>query len=105
MIRARAPIALFVYARRDHAQRTVEALKRNALATESDLIVFSDGPKNASASEAVRAVRDYVHSVDGFKSIAVIEQERNLGLSASIISGVGRVCETHGRVIVLEDDL
>jgi hypothetical protein len=105
MTRDCAPIALFVYARPDHVRRTVQALKRNKWAQDSELIVFSDGPKSPDASKAVGVVRDYVHAVEGFKSVTVVEQERNLGLSASIVAGVGAVCETHGRVIVMEDDL
>ncbi|HOD41388.1 MAG TPA: glycosyltransferase family 2 protein, partial [Candidatus Wallbacteria bacterium] len=41
-----APIVLFVYNRPDHTRRTVEALLKNEFAGESELIVFSDGPKN-----------------------------------------------------------
>src|ERR1051326_5792367 len=104
MIRDCAPIALFVYARPDHARRTVDALKRNTLAAASELFVFSDGPKSAAASQPVAAVRDYVRTIQGFKSVTVIEQEGNLGLAASIIAGVGQVCQSHGRVIVMEDD-
>ncbi len=40
-----APIALFVYNRPWHTRQTVEALQRNELAAESELIVFSDGEK------------------------------------------------------------
>jgi len=43
-----APIALFVYNRPWHTQQTVEALLNNAEAAESDLIIFSDGPKDES---------------------------------------------------------
>lgn len=38
-------------------------------------------------------------------SAIVIEQEINQGLSRSIAKGVSDLCETHGRVVVLEDDL
>jgi hypothetical protein len=100
-----APIALFVYARPDHTRRTVEALKRNLLAEESDLIVFSDAPRQAEVAASVEAVRNYVRTLDGFKSVSIVERESNLGLAASIIGGVTNVCETQGRVIVLEDDL
>src|ERR1044071_7071975 len=105
MTRICAPIALFVYARLDHTRRTVEALKRNPLVEASDLIVFSDAPKQAEIVARVEAVRSYIRALDGFKSVSIIERQSNLGLAASITSGVNRICETHGRVIVLEDDL
>lgn len=100
-----APIALFVYARPEHTHLTVQALQKNTLATQSNLIIFSDAAKSDSQENAVQQVRDYVHKITGFKSITIIEQENNKGLANSIIDGVSAICEQHGKVIVLEDDL
>ena len=41
-----APIILFVYNRPEHTKKTIEALKKNELASESVLYVFSDGAKD-----------------------------------------------------------
>ena len=38
-----SPIILFVYKRPKHTAETVEALKKNELASESVLYVFADG--------------------------------------------------------------
>lgn len=100
-----APIALFVYNRLDHTKATVEALQKNFLAAQSELFVFCDGEKDANGSAAVRAVRDYVKSISGFKNLQIIEKEKNHGLAQSIISGVSEIVEKFGRVIVLEDDM
>jgi hypothetical protein len=100
-----APIALFVYARPDHTRRTIEALARNRLAGESELIVFSDAPRRPDIAPSVETVRSFVRTVDGFKTVRIVERKSNLGLALSIIGGVSNVCDTHGRVIVLEDDL
>lgn len=100
-----APITLFTYNRPWHTRQTVEALQKNELAKQSDLIIFSDAPKNSLASESVQEVRDYLHTVDGFKSIKIVERTENWGLAKSIITGVTDVVNEHGRVIVLEDDL
>lgn len=100
-----APIALFVYNRPDHTRRTVQALQACAGAKESELYVFSDGPRTAQAEAAVNEVRAYVTGIDGFARSEVIERETNLGLADSIIDGVTRLCNAHGRVIVVEDDL
>src|SRR6185312_14967143 len=105
MMRSCAPIALFVYNRPDHTRLTIESLRRNLLAGESDLIVFSDAPKNPDVAASVAQVRDYVRTVDGFKSTQIVERPVNFGLAKSIADGIAQICNEHGRVIVLEDDM
>lgn len=100
-----APIALFVYNRPLHTRQTVAALQKNKLASESDLIIFSDAPKRPEAAAAVGEVREYIKAITGFRSVNIVERDRNLGLANSIIDGVTRLCQEYGRVIVLEDDL
>ena len=100
-----APIALFVYNRPTHTRETAEALRANHLAVDSDLFIYSDAPKNESASESVQEVREYVKTIAGFKSVTIVERENNWGVDPSIIDGVSELCERFGRVIVLEDDL
>jgi hypothetical protein len=52
-----APICLFVYNRIDLTIRTVEALKKNILAKKSDLIIFSDAPKEIEQTKVVGEIR------------------------------------------------
>lgn len=100
-----SPIILFVYNRQWHTQQTIEALQQNELADESDLIIYSDAPKNGRACSKVQEVRDYIKSVDGFKSVKIIEREKNWGLAANIIDGVTEVVNQYGKIIVMEDDI
>lgn len=100
-----APIALFVYNRPDHTRRTVESLRQNKLAGASDLLVFSDAPKSEAQARKVGEVREYIRTIDGFKSVTVHERDHNFGLARSIIDGVTAVVNQYGRVIVLEDDM
>lgn len=103
-----APVTLFVYNRPTHTRKTVEALLKNKEAAETDLYVFCDGPKADSIpeqQEKINAVRDYIRSVSGFKSITIFESTVNKGLAQSIIEGVTSIINKHQRVIVLEDDL
>ncbi len=102
---AYAPVLLFVYNRPAHVRRTVEALRANLLAAESDLYVYSDAAKDESSLEAVREVRAYVRHIDGFRSVTVVERPQNWGLARNIIDGVTTHVNRAGRVIVLEDDL
>lgn len=100
-----APICLFTYNRLNETRQTVEALKRNFLASSSELFVFSDGPKNEANIVKVEEVRQYLRSIRGFKNITIKESPENKGLANSIINGVSLIIEKYEKVIVLEDDL
>ena len=93
-----APVVLFVYNRPWHFQKTVEALRRNELAGESALFVFSDGPKGNSDQEGVEKVRMYAKTITGFKNIKVIDRDQNIGLAKSIIAGVTEVVNDYGSI-------
>ena len=100
-----APIALFTYNRADHTHQAVESLLRNAEAKDTDLFIFSDGPKNEKATEGVKANREFIRTITGFKSITIIEREKNWGLAKNLIEGITKINDEFGRVIVVEDDL
>lgn len=100
-----APIILFCYARKEHLESTVESLKKNPLSSKSDLYLYSDASKNEKDKEQVLAVRDYIKTISGFKSITIVEQKKNIGLAENIISGVTDIVNKYNKVIVLEDDL
>jgi len=100
-----APIVVFVYNRPWHTKKTVEALKKNKLAKESKLFIFSDGAKNKEAEKEVKKVRAYIKIITGFKSIKIIKRKENFGLAKSTIQGVTKVVNKYGKIIVLDDDL
>jgi hypothetical protein len=100
-----APIVLFIYKRPWHSRQTLEALKKNVFASESNLFVFADGPKTIADEPKVREVRDHIRTIGGFKSVSIVEREQNLGLAESITTGVTEVLNHYGSVIVVEDDL
>jgi GT2 family glycosyltransferase len=100
-----APIALFVYNRPRHTERTLKFLKQNELATETRLFIFSDGAKTPDDEESVKEVRELLKHIDGFKSVEIIERKQNMGLAESVIAGVTRLVKDYKQVIVFEDDL
>ncbi len=100
-----APIILFTYKRIEQTKKTVEALTRNLLAPDSDLHIYSDGPKNSNDTIGVNAIRNYLKSITGFKSISIHEHKDNKGLAYSIVNGVSEIIKKHGNCIVLEDDI
>lgn len=103
-----APIILFAYNRPEHTQAVLEALAMDPCAEISELFVFCDGPKPGSSMDTINRimkVRQIIRSRLWCGSVDIIERDHNLGLSASIIDGVGQVMSRYGRAIILEDDL
>ncbi|MCU1281522.1 MAG: hypothetical protein JWM53_5068 [bacterium] len=99
-----APIAIFVYRRAEHARTLLRTLSACPELADSPVYVFCDGAKSPDAVTGVTETRRAVREAAPAHAIFV-ERERNLGLSRSIIQGVGELCDRFGRLIVLEDDL
>lgn len=103
-----APIVLFVYNRPWHTLQTLESLKNNELASESELYVYCDGPKeNASEQDLIKIkeTRDVIKKNQWCGKVNIIERNDNKGLAYSIIDGVTDVVSRYGKIIVLEDDI
>lgn len=100
-----APLIIFTYNRLDTLEFVIKNLQKNILADKTDLFIFSDYPKKEKDLENVNKVRDFLHSINGFKTINIIEREENYGLAKNIIEGVTDIINKYEKVIVLEDDL
>jgi hypothetical protein len=100
-----APVAVFAFNRPFHFQKTLSALAINDLAARSDVFVYLDGPRTENDCVANKKIQEICNGVNEFRSLTLVRRDRNYGLASSIISGVTELCESHGRVIVLEDDL
>ncbi|MDK2840609.1 MAG: hypothetical protein PWQ17_114 [Anaerophaga sp.] len=99
------PIVLFCYNRPKHLKQTIEALKKNKLSSESDLFIFSDGYKGKEDRNDVKAVREIIRNISGFRRVVLRENDRNLGLEKSIIQGINEAFTRAQACIVLEDDI
>jgi hypothetical protein len=99
-----APIALFVYRRFDLVDHVLDALELCPEFPDSDIYIYSDGPKSEAAAHDVEQVRGAIKQRQR-PNIRLIEAQENRGLATSIIAGVSELCTQYGRVIVLEDDL
>lgn len=99
-----APIAVFVYRRPDHTRKMIDSLAGNPEFSKSPVYVFSDGPRSPEVAKVVDETRKVVRSVS-HGNIRIKENDSNQGLASSISSGVSEICERHGRIIVIEDDL
>ena len=100
-----APIVIFIYNRIFHFKTTIKYLKKNTLASKSDLILFCDGPKNKNDAKKVNLVRNYARNISGFKSVNLFFRKKNMGLVNNIINGVTEILKRYSKIIVLEDDM
>lgn len=103
MLNSLAPIGISTYVRLQHLQICIEALQKNTLAEQSELFVFSDGPKPGDEVR-VAAVRSYLQTVDGFKEVHIIERESN-SRTANNRGGIEELLNTYGKTIFLEEDV
>lgn len=102
-----SPVVLFAYNRPDHTRRTLESLAANSLAKDSELYVFSDGPRPGADPGPVEEVRACLRAgaiEPRFRRVEIVAAPGNQGLARAIIGGVSGVMARHGRAIVLEDD-
>ena len=95
------PIALFTYNRPQNLQRTIDCLRNNKI---NLLYIFSDGPKNEDDEEKVNEVRKILDQIDWVET-EKFYQEKNIGLSESVIFGVNKVFEKYDTIICIEDDV
>lgn len=102
-----APIAVIAFNRVDTLRSTLNSLKANRLADQSDLFIFIDGPRadKPGEEEKVRQVRMLAEQVSGFKAVTIKASDQNKGLAKSIIGAATELLNQYGRVIVVEDDL
>jgi putative methyltransferase (TIGR04325 family) len=103
-----APIILLTYNRPLHFLKTLNALQKNTLSSETELYIYCDGPKlNATEVDKLKITkaREIAASVKWCKNLTIIHRDTNYGLQKSIIEGVSEIVSKHGKVIVLEDDI
>ncbi len=100
-----APVLLFAYKRPAAIELTINALRENYLAANTDLFIFSDGSKNENDIKKVEEVRNYFQKINGFKNVTIKKAEKNKGLANSIVDGVSEILKSYKSCIVLEDDL
>ena len=97
-----APIAVSTYTRLHHLKRTIEALQKNTLAKQSELYIFSDAPKLGD-EEKVKKVRKYIHTIDGFKTVNIVERATNNRIKNNR-GGMRKLLNEYGRIIFMEED-
>lgn len=100
-----SPVLLFTFNRLSHLKKTINSLKKNKISKETELIIFSDGPKDKEDIKKIKEVRKYISQIEGFKKIKIYKRKKNFGLSKNIISGINQAFKKFESIIVIEDDL
>lgn len=98
-----APIGLSVYGRVEHTRKTVEALQRNTLASDSVLYVFSDASKPGD-EEKVARMREFIRSIEGFKAVNIVERLENSRVRNNR-GGIQYLLDNYGKAIFMEEDV
>lgn len=105
-----APIVVFGYNRADMLKNLFDSLEKNKNVEKMDLFIFLDIPDKKKtrdiplSKEVIEYAKTY-RTISKFKKVDIEIAERHKGLADSIISGVTKIINQYGKVIVLEDDL
>jgi hypothetical protein len=98
-----APVGIYTYTRLNHLEKTIESLKRNTRARDTELFVFSDGPRPGDEIK-VENLRSYLKGVTGFKRLHVVAQGTN-DMFKNIIGSQHFLSENYSKYILMEDDI
>lgn len=98
-----APIGVCTYSRLNHLIKTVDALKANTLAQQSEIYIFSDGPRPGDEAK-VQELRDYLKTITGFKKVHLRLQPTN-NMFENTSNAHVQMTAAHGKSIALEDDI
>ncbi len=103
-----APLAVFVFNRPEHTRRLLASLEKNSECAGTKVYFFADAARKDSdiplCEEVLKVVAEY-REKGIFAETYLTRNTENKGLAESILSGVTKVLDEHGRIIVLEDDL
>jgi hypothetical protein len=99
-----APVMITTYTRKEHLQRTLDALRKNELAEATTVYVYVDGPRPGD-EQKVSAVRQYLDTVSGFGALHVVARKRNMGAHENAKAANYEVLDRYGKMIRMEDDI
>ena len=99
-----APVGISVYTRLAHFKMAIEALQRNTLAPRTNLIIYSDAASKDEDIPLVDDVRRYAKSIDGFRTVTLIERAHNYGGVKNAHKAVLQLVQIFKQAIFIEDD-
>ncbi len=82
----------------------VESLARCTHADKTDLFIALDYPLKESHWDGYNKINIYVETIQGFKSVNIIERKENFGAVKNYFEGNKEVLNKYDRIIFSEDD-
>ena len=99
-----APVLIPTLNRYVHFKRCVESLSACIHADKTDLFIFLDYPLKEAHWEGYELIKAYLPNIKGFKTVNVIEREKNYGAVDNYLKSLSYVFERYDRLIFSEDD-
>ena len=99
-----APVLIPTLNRHVHFKRCVESLSACIHADKTDLYISLDYPLKDNHWEGYELIKAYLPTIKGFKTINVIEREKNYGAVDNFFKSLEYIFESHNRLIFSEDD-
>lgn len=100
-----APVLIPTLNRFEHLKRLIESLQKNSYAQFTELYISVDYPPAEKYFEGYKKICEYLKSpINGFKTVNIIKQEKNLGVFKNIDFLYFLASEKYDRCIFTEDD-
>lgn len=98
------PVVIFCYTRINNLKKLIRSLQKCPEASETPLIIYSDGFRDEHDKAQVKRVRHYLRTITGFQSVKIVERAYNYNIEKNIVDGITETLRDFECVIVLEDD-
>lgn len=100
-----APIIIPTLNRHKHFKRLIESLRKNPIAAYTDLYISVDFPPAQKYEEGYNRICEYLsEGLEGFASVNIYYQEKNLGAYYNILFLIEIVKKSYDYFILTEDD-
>lgn len=99
-----APVLIPTLCRYTHLKRCIDSLSKCNNAIITPLIVFLDFPAKKDHESGYNEIKKYLQNVSGFKTITIVEREKNYGAVDNIHDGIIDTLKLYDRFILSEDD-
>ncbi|MCE1167030.1 MAG: glycosyltransferase [Sphingobacteriia bacterium] len=99
-----APVLIPTLNRYEHFKRCIESLAKCNHADKTDLFVSLDYPLKNTHWDGYSKIKQYLSEISGFRTITVIQRERNFGAIGNFHKSISEIYENYDRVIFSEDD-